>query len=121
MGEPPLAERAEDGLILPLRVTPRAGRRAVAGTAEDADGRRRPLVRATAAPEDGRADAAVVRLLAERLRLSTGAFGAVADPPARRKRLRVTGDPDDPAGRPAALVDGGKRRRPTRLRFRGPP
>jgi uncharacterized protein YggU (UPF0235/DUF167 family) len=82
-----------DGVEVALKVTPHARRAAIAGRADDADGRAWLLAQVTAAPESGRANAAVVALLAEALGVAPSACEFVAGAASRRKRVRVSGDP----------------------------
>ncbi len=88
-----------DGVQVSLRVTPRGGRDAVRGLAVDAEGR--PVVRltVTAVPEDGRANAAVVALLARTWRVPKSSLTVVAGATDRSKVLHVAGDPADLAAR----------------------
>src|SRR4051794_35029216 len=81
-----------DGIEVALKVTPRARRLAIGGRAEDADGRAWLLAQVTAAPESGRANVAVVGLLAEALGVPPSACDLVAGATSRRKRVRVRGD-----------------------------
>ncbi len=70
---------------LRVRVTPRGGRDSVDGF--DADGVLR--VRVRAAPADGEANAAVVRLLARALGLATGRVTLVSGATSRVKLLEI--------------------------------
>ena len=80
-----------DGVRLAVRVTPRAASNAVQGVAIDAQGQAWLAVRLTAAPESGKANAALVKLLAKRWRLPASAFRLVSGAGARRKVLHVQG------------------------------
>jgi uncharacterized protein (TIGR00251 family) len=93
---------------LAVRVAPRAGRDEVIGV--DAEGALR--VRVSAPPVDGRANEAVVRLIAAALGLPASAVEIVRGATARRKRLRIRGvDPARVAARwPGAAVDQPRRR-----------
>jgi uncharacterized protein (TIGR00251 family) len=82
-----------DGVRLAVRVTPRAARNAVHGVETDADGEAWLAVRVTAPPEAGKANAAVIRLLAKRWRLAASAFRLISGASARRKVLHVQGSP----------------------------
>jgi uncharacterized protein len=77
---------------LTVRATPKADRNEIAG--RRADGAL--LVRVTAAPEDGRANAAVCALVAKALRVPKGAVRVVRGETSRDKVLEVDGaDPED--------------------------
>ena len=80
------------GVEVAVRVTPRAPRAALGGVVLDGgtDGDGAWLVaRVTPPPEDGRANAALVALLAEALGLAPSACEVVAGTASRRKRVRV--------------------------------
>jgi hypothetical protein len=74
------------GVVFDVRVTPRAGRDRVDGVA---DGTLR--VRVAAAPADGAANAAVLRLLAGELDLPRSAVTLAGGATARHKRVAVDG------------------------------
>ena len=88
-----------DGVRVSLRVTPRGGRDAVRGLAADADGQVRVKIAVVAAPEDGKANAAVVALLARTWRVPKSSLSVVAGATDRSKVLHVAGDPADLAAR----------------------
>ena len=91
---PPRWLRAlEGGVRLALKVTPRAARSAVDGIAQDARGQAYLAVRVTAAPDGGKANAAVIKLLARRWRLPARDLRLVSGASARRKVLQVDGPP----------------------------
>lgn len=81
------------GIRLTVRVTPRAGRDAVAGLGADADGQPHVAVRVAAAPTDGSANDAVTRLLAKWLDVAPGAVTVASGQTLRLKTIAVTGDP----------------------------
>lgn len=81
----PLSE-SDEGLRLSVRVTPRAGRNEVG---EVRDGRLQ--LRVTAAPEDGRANTAVAKLLAKAWRIPASAVEIVSGHSARDKTLLLRG------------------------------
>ena len=81
--------RIEDrpgGAEVSVRVIPRAGRDAVAGERDGA-----LLVRLAAAPVDGAANEALVRVLAETLGVPRRAVALVSGERSRRKRVRIAG------------------------------
>jgi uncharacterized protein (TIGR00251 family) len=85
---------ADDGLRVSLRVTPRASRNAITGIGDSADGPRLK-VSVTAAPEAGKANAAVVKLLAKAWRVPKSRMDLVAGATDRNKLLLIRhGDKD---------------------------
>ena len=83
-----------DGVRLAVKVTPRAASSAVQGVEIDARGHAWLAVRLSAAPEGGKANAALIRLLARRWRLPASALCVVSGATARRKVLHVQGPPE---------------------------
>ena len=81
-----------DGLKVAIRLTPRAGRTAIAP--EVAEGPAGPAFRAqvTAAPSDGAANAALVALLAKTWRLPKSAIEIAAGAKDRNKTVLLRGD-----------------------------
>jgi uncharacterized protein YggU (UPF0235/DUF167 family) len=84
---------AGDGVRLRLRVRPRARRNSVDGLVAEADGGVALKVAVAEAPEDGKANAAVIGLLAKALRLPKSALAVVAGATDRRKIIHLQGDP----------------------------
>ena len=81
------------GVRLAVKVTPRAARSAVQGVEVDARGQAYLAVRVAAAPDAGKANAALIKLLAKRWRLPASAVRLVSGATARRKVLYVEGVP----------------------------
>jgi len=84
-----------------VRLTPKGGRDAVEGWEAAADGSRRLKARVRAVPEDGKANTALVALLAETLRVPKSAVRIVSGATARLKRIEIAGE--DIAARLEAL------------------
>jgi uncharacterized protein (TIGR00251 family) len=84
---------AADGVVVAVRLTPKGGRDAVEGVEQLADGRAVLKARVRAAPSEGEANAALVKLLARTLDVAPRDLELVAGATARVKRVRVTGDP----------------------------
>lgn len=76
---------------LTVRVTPKGGRDAVDGWASDEAGRPILKVRVSAAASDGAANAAVLALIAKRLKASRSSVRIVAGETSRVKRLELDG------------------------------
>ena len=94
------------GIVLAVRLTPKADRDAIEGTGVLADGREFVRVRVRAVPEDGAANAALVRLLAKILRHPKSAIELVSGATQRLKQIRIAGDPNDLVRRIEAIVSG---------------
>jgi uncharacterized protein YggU (UPF0235/DUF167 family) len=87
---------AADGVVLVVRLTPRARHDAIEGLGEAAGPRETTTVlraTVTAPPEDGKANAALLSLLAKICRLPKSAFSIVGGATHRVKRVHVRGDP----------------------------
>ena len=82
-----------NGITVDLRVHPRARRTAL----EFAAGALKASV--TAPPEDGKANDAVIALLAEEWRLPKSAFAVIKGASARSKTVSVSGEPAGLAAR----------------------
>lgn len=85
-------EAVPEGLRVTLKVSPKAARAGITGVETDAAGRTALKVRVTEAPEGGKANAAVVKLLAKAWKLPKGALEITAGAKDRRKTLLVAGD-----------------------------
>ena len=90
--------RTPDGIALRVRVVPRAGRTAIAGTREDA-----LLVRLAAAPVDGAANDALVELLSKVFDRPPRDITIVSGHTSRDKRVAIAGATE--AGISARLTD----------------
>ena len=77
---------------LPVKVTPKASADRIQGWAEDENGERVLKIAVTAVPEDGKANKAVIALLAKRLKLPKSAIEIASGHTARRKTLLIDGD-----------------------------
>jgi uncharacterized protein (TIGR00251 family) len=80
------------GVRVRVRLTPRGGRDAIDGWAKDADGRRLLKARVSAPPEDGRANAALIALLAKTLGVGRRAVRISAGETSRGKAVEIDGD-----------------------------
>lgn len=93
MSSPQLPVEAVDGGVrVALRVTPRASRNRIDGVRVDAAGRAFLSVRVTAPPVAGKANAALIKLLAKAWDLSPSRLSVVAGAKGRRKTVHVAGD-----------------------------
>ncbi len=95
MPEPPSPFRpVAGGVLVAVRLTPKAGRARVGPVVAAADGSAVLKVAVTAAPEKGKANAAMVALLAKSWRLPKSAIAVVRGETDRNKVLRIAGPPD---------------------------
>jgi uncharacterized protein (TIGR00251 family) len=86
-------ELLPDGIRLHLRVTPNAGVDRIEGLETRDDGSTVLRVRVKAVPDKGKANAAVIALLAKALGIPRSAITLVTGDTARFKTLRIAGDP----------------------------
>jgi uncharacterized protein len=75
-----------DGIIIDVRVIPRAGKSGLSGTRDGA-----LLVRLAAPPVDGAANAALIEVIADALDVPRRAVTIVAGEKSRQKRVHVEG------------------------------
>ncbi|MDT8343801.1 MAG: DUF167 family protein [Thermohalobaculum sp.] len=99
-------EPCDGGLRLRVRVTPRARRAGIEGVSLDAAGRALLVVKVTAPPAEGAANAAVAVLIAKALGLPKSAVTLDAGATGRIKTLRLAGPPEALAQALAALASG---------------
>ncbi len=85
--------RAENGCLLDVRLTPGASRSGAGSVYIDANGRPRLKIRVTAIPEKGKANAALIKLLAKSLKKGKTEFEIVAGKQDRDKSVLIIGDP----------------------------
>lgn len=90
---------ASDGVRVRLRVQPRARRDRVDGLVAEADGGLAVKLAVIAAPEDGKANDAVIRLLAREWGVARSTIDVVAGAGNRRKVVHVQGPPAELAAR----------------------
>lgn len=95
---------AADGLIVPVRLTPKASRNAIEGLRDDSDGGQVLAVKVTAVPEKGKANAALSRLLAKALGIASGRVDVVGGATSRNKDVLVRGDVTEIAAALAKLT-----------------
>jgi uncharacterized protein YggU (UPF0235/DUF167 family) len=81
-----------DGLDLFVRLTPKSSVDAIDGVQEAADSSVHLAARVRAVPDKGAANAALERLLADRLDLPKRAVSVVAGSTSRLKTVRLTGE-----------------------------
>jgi uncharacterized protein len=85
-------KKSESEFLLHVRVTPKSGKDAVEGVETRADGRSHLKLRVRAAPEDGKANAAVEQLLAASLHVPRRNVRVTAGHQSREKQVAVSGE-----------------------------
>ena len=90
------------GVRFHVRLAPKAARDRIDGIHADAGGRPLLKVAVTAPPEGGKANAALIKLLAKEWRLPKSALAIAAGATERRKVLTIAGDTDELMDRLAA-------------------
>lgn len=94
-----------DGVSVSVRATPRGGRDAIDGIVLLSDGRPVLKARVAVAAEDGKANAALARLLAKACGLPQSSVGLAHGATARLKTFKLTGDPAAIIARLEAMKD----------------
>lgn len=85
-------QTAASGLVLTVRLTPRGGRDSIDGIEVRGDGLCVLKVRVRAAPTEGGANAALVKLIADALSVPSRSVSLTAGASSRVKRLAIAGD-----------------------------
>ena len=80
------------GIVLTVRLTPKGGRDAIDGVEQMSDGRAVLKVRVRAAPTEGEANAALVKVIAGALKIAPRTIELASGATARIKRLKIDGD-----------------------------
>lgn len=78
-------------ITVTIKLTPKASRNAVQGWAEDAEGNKILKVSVTTVPEKGKANEALIELLAKEWKLPKKAFSLIRGETDRLKVLKVSG------------------------------
>ena len=85
-------EQDKKGVLLFLKVTPRASSNKIKGIELTADGKHVLKIRVTAVAEDGRANEAVIKLLAKFLHVPKSSCSLIKGESSRLKTILVTED-----------------------------
>ena len=93
-----------DAVLLSLRLTPKSSRDALEGIETLADGRSVLKARVRAVPEDGKANLALLRLLADQMDLPIRALSLATGATGRTKVIRIGGAPEVTRARLLALT-----------------
>ena len=86
--------RAEaDALVVAIRLTPKGGRDAIDGIETLSDGRRVLKARVRSVPEDGQANAALLKLIAKACGVPPSRVALTSGATSRLKTVRIEADP----------------------------
>lgn len=83
-----------EGVVLHIKLTPKASKDALIRIEAGADGKRYIKASVTAIPEKGKANASLVKLLSKKLGLPKTSISLIAGDQARQKTVLITGDGD---------------------------
>jgi len=98
--------RIPDGALVAVRLTPKSSADRIQGLVEStADGATHIKVAVTAPPEDGKANAALLKLLAKTWKLPKTSLTIASGATSRRKVVQIAGDP---AALYAMLIEWGR-------------
>ena len=88
-----IRRQATDGIVLAIRVTPKAASNAIAGLQTVGDNRTALQIRVTAPPDKGKANSAVITLLAKQFGFAKSALTIVTGETSRDKQINIAGKP----------------------------
>ena len=105
MNDAPPFRPCSDGVLLRVRLTPRASRNGIDGIKSAADG---PYLQARVrvVPEDGKANRALIDLLAKALGLPKSSLAMVGGASSRLKTVHIAGDKTALTDRLTAWLEG---------------
>ncbi len=78
--------------IISLHIIPKASRNEIVGWVDDGKGGKALKVKITATPEDGKANAALIKFLAKQWGVSPSALEITSGHTGRHKRLKIDGE-----------------------------
>jgi hypothetical protein len=85
--------KSADGALVAVRLTPKSSANAIRGILQDAGGSSHLKVTVTAAPENGKANAALLKLLSKTWKLPKTSLTVASGATSRNKVVHVAGDP----------------------------
>ena len=94
-----------DHISLSIRLTPNGGRDAIDGVETDAEGRSYLKARVSAVAEKGKANKALIALIAKSLGVAKSSVSFVSGETSRKKILRIDAEPEDLIRNLTALVE----------------
>ena len=97
-------KKFDDHIRLAIRLTPNGGRDAIDGIEPDGEGGMLLKARVTAVPEKGKANKALIVLVAKSLSVAKSSISLASGDTSRKKILRIEGDTEDLVERLKAFV-----------------
>ncbi len=94
------------GLALTVRLTPKSSRAAIEGIVDLADGRRALKARVTAAPEKGKANAQLIKLIAKSAGVPASHLTLQSGETSRIKVVAISGGGDEQTRQIRAWIEG---------------
>jgi uncharacterized protein (TIGR00251 family) len=88
--DPPYFTRTPEGLVISLKVTPKASKNALEGLLEE-EGKYYLKAKITAPPEDGKANKALLKFLSKTWKIPTSSMTLISGETSRYKRVMVVG------------------------------
>ncbi|NNE22574.1 MAG: DUF167 domain-containing protein [Rhizobiales bacterium] len=92
-GRTAISRTGNTHIVLNVRVTPKSGADAINGLYQAADGAISLKLRVNQPPDKGKANKAVIALLAKRLGFAKSALSIVAGDTSRNKQIKISGQP----------------------------
>ena len=99
-------QASSDHLRLSVRLTTNGGRDAIDGVETGSEGECYLKARVSVAPEKGKANKALIALIAKSIGIPKSALSLVSGDTARKKILRIEGNPEDLMKRLDAIAKG---------------
>ena len=93
-----------DHVRLAVRLTPNGGKNALDGVEPGVDGEPVLKARVTAVPEKGKANKALIELVAKSLKIPKSSISVISGDTSRKKILRIDGDTEDLIGKLETLL-----------------
>ena len=90
-----ILRQSENHIELFVRVTPNASRDEITDFIQSSDGENRLAIKVRAAPEKGKANKAVIKLLAKLIQVPKSSIAVTSGSTARQKTLRIIGDTNE--------------------------
>ena len=87
--------KTTSGVTIRIKLAPKAARNALVRLDKKADGTVILRASVTAVPEKGKANAALIKLLASKLGLPKSSISLIAGETSRHKTLSIKGEPDE--------------------------